>query len=475
MMNLKKIALISLFSLVLGHIEIFIMANAQEPALPAGLSDEPDLPAGLFDDGIDISTNENITNSDYINQDMDGIIFDGLSGFIESRIGRRLNDGIYQNKSSLSEMRLHLDYQYDFQKMSLNLSGDLIYDDQAASDKLNLKTGDGLVDLRQFNLTSTNFDDFDIKLGRQILTWGTGDLLFINDLFPKDWNSFLLGRDVNYLKAPSDTIKISYYGDLINIDGVYSPQFNADRYIDGARLSYFSSQSGDIVGKKNGLVNVIMPDKIFKDDELALRLYGNYGSAEWAGYLYDGFWKSPAGSDVISGKAIFPRLRVYGASIRDNIFSGIASAEIGYYQSLDDELGKNNRIDNSQLRIMAGYEYEIISNLTFATQWYLESKQDYGEYLNNLASNAIASDKNRQMVTFRLNYLTHGQNINWSLFTFATLGVDDYYIRPNVSYKMDDNWTFAAGANIFAGQDKYRFWRQFKDNSNIYLSAQFGF
>ena len=37
--------------------------------------------------------------------------------------------------------------------------------------------------------------DIDLKVGRQILTWGTGDLLFINDLFPKDWNSFLLGRD----------------------------------------------------------------------------------------------------------------------------------------------------------------------------------------------------------------------------------------------------------------------------------------
>ncbi|MFW6031595.1 MAG: hypothetical protein ACOC9T_03300, partial [Myxococcota bacterium] len=32
---------------------------------------------------------------------------------------------------------------------------------------------------------------------------GTGDLVFLNDLFPKDWRSFLLGRDLDYLKAPS--------------------------------------------------------------------------------------------------------------------------------------------------------------------------------------------------------------------------------------------------------------------------------
>ena len=30
-------------------------------------------------------------------------------------------------------------------------------------------------------------DYMDIKFGRQVLTWGTGDWVFLNDLFPKDW------------------------------------------------------------------------------------------------------------------------------------------------------------------------------------------------------------------------------------------------------------------------------------------------
>ena len=38
-------------------------------------------------------------------------------------------------------------------------------------------------------------DQIDIKAGRQILTWGTGDLIFINDLFAKDYRSFFTGRD----------------------------------------------------------------------------------------------------------------------------------------------------------------------------------------------------------------------------------------------------------------------------------------
>src|SRR3989344_3984665 len=38
------------------------------------------------------------------------------------------------------------------------------------------------------------------RVGRQIITWGTGDFLFINDLFPKDWRALLAGRPLEYLK-----------------------------------------------------------------------------------------------------------------------------------------------------------------------------------------------------------------------------------------------------------------------------------
>jgi hypothetical protein len=77
----------------------------------------------------------------------------------------------------------------------------------------------------------------DVKLGRQILTWGTGDLIFINDLFPKDWISFFIGRDTDYLKAPSDAIKVSLFGEQANLDIVYTPQFDSDRFIEGRCLA----------------------------------------------------------------------------------------------------------------------------------------------------------------------------------------------------------------------------------------------
>jgi len=115
-------------------------------------------------------------------------------------------------------------------------------------------------------------DFVDVKIGRQVLTWGTGDLLFVNDLFPKDWKSFFCGRDTEYLKAFSDAAKISVFFDLVNIDLVYMPLFNGSDYIDGDRLFYWNPLLGRTAGR-DYIFHDEDRDAFFNEDEWAVRLY----------------------------------------------------------------------------------------------------------------------------------------------------------------------------------------------------------
>jgi hypothetical protein len=110
---------------------------------------------------------------------------------------------------------------------------------------------------------------------------GHGDLLFINDLFPKDWNSFFIGRDDEYLKAPSDSAKASFFSDWANLDVIYSPRFDSDRYIDGRRISYWNGQR---LAGRDDEVDADKPDDVFEDDEWAARLYRSVGAYEVATY-----------------------------------------------------------------------------------------------------------------------------------------------------------------------------------------------
>ncbi len=127
---------------------------------------------------------------------------------------------------------------------------------------------------------------------------------------------------------------------------------------------------GRIAGR-DAIIRVEEPETWFTDDELALRLYRNIAGWEGALYGYRGYWKSPAGDDPAAGKATFPRLGVYGGSLRGTAAGGIGNLEFGFYDSEEDRSGSDPLVRNSELRFLAGYEREIAAEFTAGVQYYL--------------------------------------------------------------------------------------------------------
>ncbi len=183
------------------------------------------------------------------------------------------------------------------------------------------------VDLREASYTFGISERTDVKLGQQILTWGTGDLLFLNDLFAKDWQSFFAGRDTEYLKAPMAAAKASYYGESASLELVWIPVFTSDRYINGERFSWFSPRAGENVAAPSGRVKAEDPANSFANGEFAARIAGSIDSTEWALYGYRGFQKQPNALDI-NGQPEFSRLDVVGASVRGTLGTGLANAEV---------------------------------------------------------------------------------------------------------------------------------------------------
>lgn len=386
-----------------------------------------------------------------------------LHGFWEIRSGYRVSNDRHEKDMSLNETRLQTDLSSWQDWGQLKFKGDLVGD-------LVLEKAE--YDVREAYVFTSPLDFMDMWIGRQILTWGTGDLIFINDLFPKDWQSFFIGRDSEYLKAPSDAVKASFFSEAANLDIVYTPQFDPDRYIKGERLSYWNGNLGRRAGT-DAEVSADIPNAWFKDDEIAARLYQTIGGNEVAFYAYRGFWKSPGGQNA-NGRAIFPGLNVYGASVRGNVLKGIGNAEFGYYQSLDDESGENPLINNSELRFLAGYTQEIAKNLTAGLQYYIEHMLDYDAYVRSLAG-APTRDETRHLVTLRLTKLSEDQKLRLGVFTYYSPTDQDVHIRPNVHYKVSDNLAWEMGANIFFGSYPQSFFGQFQDNSNIYTGIRYSF
>lgn len=279
---------------------------------------------------------------------------------------------------------------------------------------------------------------------------------------------------MDYLKAPSDALLISVFPEWANIDLVYTPRFDADRYISGERISYWNPARDSHSGTE-AVARVSRPDDWFQNDEWSLRISRNLAGYELALYGYDGYWKSPVGFDLDTGKASFPRLRVFGASLRGNLGRGIASLESGYYDSLDDSDGTDPLVPNSEWRGLAGYEQELVRNLTGGVQYYVEAMQHYARYRDALSANATARDELRHVVTPRLTWQLLSQNLQLSLFNYWSPNDRDGYIKPVLEYKLTDAWQISAGANLFWGTDAHTFFGQFDNNNNLYAGVRYSF
>jgi hypothetical protein len=467
------------------------------PALPPGLdggdsSDDdasssgegPALPEGLgegSDDGESAADSESQESDESTEAKKEDQLelpnWMSLTGFWEVRGGVRTQRDSHQRDASIGETRLQLESQILKEKYTFNLTTDFLYDAVPDGHAIDLERGEGFVDLRELSLAFTPVDFMDVKVGRQVLTWGTGDLLFLNDMFPKDWQSYFIGRDVEYLKAPSDAIKLSMYSDIASWDVVFTPRFDPDRFITGERISYFDPIAAGRVGRDKR-VNADIPDDWFRNHEWSTRVKKMIEGYELAAYGYWGYWKSPGGFDILSQEAIFPRLNVYGASVRGPFAGGIGNVEAAYYDSREDREGTRPFIDNSEFRVLTGYERdlsEIMKDFTVGLQYYVEIKMNYDDYRRTLPPIMPADDPCRHVTTVRLTKLLMNQNLKLSLFAYYSPSDSDAYLRPLIEYKITDHWTTQLGGNVFIGNEDHTFFGQFARNSNIYASLRYGF
>jgi hypothetical protein len=395
---------------------------------------------------------------------LDRLPFD-LHGFIEGRAGLRTIEPVEEEDASILEGRLQLDAGRAFDRAALRAKADFYHD--GVMDR-------AFVDLRELNASVTPVSFLDLKAGRQALTWGTGDLLFINDLFPKDWNSFFIGRDEEYLKAPSDALKVSVFSAAVNADLVYAPVFNGDRFISGDRLSYYNDGLGRVVGRDHR-VHADRRDEFFHESEFHGRLWRNLGGYELAAYGYHGYWKTPGGYNPAKDRYTYPGLSAWGGSARGPLGRGIANVEFGWYDSRDDHNGRDPLVRNSEFRLLAGYEQELARDLIGGAQAYWERLAGYDAYRRGLPAGARPRDEDRCLLTLRLTRFLLNQNLRVRGFAYWSPTDMDAHIRPNVHYKLSDHWAAEVGANLFFGREAHTFFGQFEENANVYAAVRWSF
>lgn len=365
-------------------------------------------------------------------------------------------------------LQLELDSVSDSGAVSFLAKVDLFHDAVA---------GEADLDVREAYLTFEG-DHADIRVGRQILTWGVGDLVFINDVFTKDWTALIAGRPLQYLKVGSDGANLNLYLGHLSAQVVAIPFFTPDRLPTGERLVAYNPLPGVALETRT-------PDQTVENTEVAGRLYGYLGRFDTAFYVYRGFWHSPPGlepdpdPDPAPGNAgavqFYPSLSIYGASAQTTLATGVLSAEFGFYDSRDDRDGRNPGIENSQVRGLIGFQLPFGDELTLTGQYYVKRMLDGEAYLETLPSGLPERATTRHNITGRLTRTFDYQTYQLSVFAWVSPNEDDYYVNPELRYTVSDEAWLAVGANLFGGATDHTFFGQFDRNDNVYTTLRYTF
>lgn len=396
-----------------------------------------------------------------------------LHGFLQTNYSVRVTDdnpqGAKQGNLILGEERIQLKGSLYPSKSKIGafVKSDFYHDWVEEDWAFDFR--EGYLDLRE--------DKFGLRIGREIITWGVGDLLFINDVFPKDWEAFYSGRPLEYLKIGVDNLKLDVYSDIVSAELVFMPFFEPDDLPSVGRFHFFDPYP-NIQNRE-----IEKPDSAFErfgNMEYALRLYRYIGDFDVSAYAYKGFFRSPGmKADSFNSPStvshFYPELAVYGLSAQKSALAGVVSAEYGYYDSLDDRSGKDPGINNSQSRFLVGYQKAFAEDFTVGMQYYGEWMHQYNQYKNNLPPAFPKKDRLHQYITLRFTKLLKYQTLKLSLVTFYSPDDEDSLVISEVSYNFTDNFQAILGANIFGGVDINTALGQHKKDDNIYVTVRYSF
>ena len=388
-----------------------------------------------------------------------------LHGFVQGNQSTNTEEGNPDGKDfKLSEERAQVKFEATADPFRLFIKSDAFHDNIDSHSILELREG-------YADYTS---DTWDTRIGRQVITWGVGDLLFINDVFPKDYEAFFSGRPLEYLKKWVDGAKVGLYPWFASFEVIAIPYFEPNTYPDSKRFWMFDPMAGITDRETQD------PYRNFRKAETALRIYRDVAGFDTSLYYYRGFSRQPS---VMPDNPLtptrltlfYPELTVYGASLQGRAGDGVLSLEAGYYDSRRDRGGADLLLPNSQTKYLAGYQVQFWEDFTVGVQYYGEYLMEYSAYGNSLPPGFPKEKRLHQIASIRLMQFLMHQTLRLSLFAFSGLSDGDYLINPEVKYNLTDAIWAAIGGTFFGGGKEWTQFGQLDKNDNVYTQLRYEF
>ncbi len=316
---------------------------------------------------------------------------------------------------------------------------------------------------------------WDLRAGRQIITWGNADGVRITDnISPPDLSEYIT-RDFDEIRMAVDGFKFRMFGSHGTVELIYLPFFKAGILPeDDSPWALGGLSSTDTLTESSGDAE---PARTLENGEIAAKYAFFLPGFDFAlSYLYT--WndlpyyaftrKAGEPDDIYLVTPKFHRIHIAGLEFSkphgDFVFRGEAGFLHGNrYSSRKKEIPLHKK---DQVKWLLGLDWYPGNNWSLLCQVTGDRILGY--------SDEITRDKQSAMVTFNLSKKLLREKFTVSGMHYYNLDEGDSLTRLSVEYELKDGFSLFIGSDIFKG-DRAGDFGKYRDNTQVWAKAKYSF
>ncbi|MCD4812348.1 hypothetical protein K8S19_01440 [bacterium] len=384
-------------------------------------------------------------------------------GYLESYHAVILHDD-YSWLASKTGLRLETTIREQQAEMTVRLNA---RQDRLSDEKSTIQIREAYMDYLE--------DEWDIRIGRQIIIWGKADGLIITDIIsPKDQSDFIT-REFADMRMAVDAVKIQKHFEFIRIAGIWISGFTPSILPEPGSQWACRMKVPDTIQLQ--LLDSIPPENKVENSELGLRVTMNTSWMDASWYGYYGWQDEPlqhrsitqTGDPLqISVIPEFYRRQMTGLDAAKPWGNLVWRFESGFFIN-EPLLGKvmtdETVYTHHCLKTLLGVDWSP------GNDWAISS-QIVNEWILNF-NNALEKEEQDWMVTLSLSKKLIDQLLEISVSGFCGLEFEEGYIQIYADYALTDALHVALGVNGIFGKSGYM--AQIDKNDHGWVQCKYSF
>ncbi|MCD4792053.1 MAG: hypothetical protein K8R54_02380 [Bacteroidales bacterium] len=315
---------------------------------------------------------------------------------------------------------------------------------------------------------------WDLKAGRQIVSWGVADGMRITDIIsPMDMTEFL-AQDYDDIKMPGNAIKLRWLKPKMNFELIYIPVPSFFIIPDEAEnpWSVFPTEGKPVfdINSDN------KPELTLANSEYGARFSFFLSGIDFSVSALHTWNKMPVFSrsmspdfDTVFVKANHYNLDMLGLDFSipkgQFVFRGEAAYYIGEFHELNEQNINIEPVKKNSLNCLIGIDRYPGNDWTITAQYSHKFITDYIDILQE--------KENTVLLTAGITKKLFRSTLSLSTFAYVDVNNGGFFDRNSIDYALSDEIHIMIGYDWFQG-DKGMF-GLYKNNSEIWLKAKLSF